>query len=754
MADLNNPGSLGNHQLDHNDLIAAARKLWGKETARHKTEWRFGTHGSKSIKLDDLVWFDHEEGHGGGVVDLCEQAGINGNYHKPFSPAGTAKAKAPLVASARTPKDNWQPNLEPPVRAPINMLGCDKLFTYRCAAGNPTHYVRRFEKPERKFLPLTYGTLNGAKGWHLKAPLPPLPLYRLEDLRELDPELVLLVEGEKACDAANAKIAAEGLSWLAMSWYGGAKRAKDADVLPLAGRRVLIWPDADKPGLDARDILLAMIAGAEALNVDGLADKFDAADLQSEDKIEEWVKARMKAPNPQPGSGQNTPPPPPPPGVSTGPAAAGLPPAGTASQPLPPDISIDDFYAYLPKHWYLYVPTQTLWPPATIGARLGKVGNVKAARWLDKERAVSQMIWAPGEPQIVKDKHLIEGGWIDKPGAIVFNQYRSGTVTGGDPALAGPWIDLVKYLWPTPMEHEHIITVLAHKIQHPSIKINHVLVLGGNMRIGKDTILVPIKQILGEWNCVEAKPTTIMSNFNGYMRSILLMINEARDLGDVKRHEFYLHMKDVIVTPPNTVLVNEKHEKGIHVANVCLVIMTTNHRTDGIYLPPDDGRHFPVWSDRVREDYDIDFFDRFYDWLENGGSAHVAAYLRSLDVSAFRTGRPPPQTALFHEIVAASTPIEVGWIQDVLDDAQWHPAVFILQSLIERAGGNVELREWLQNPGNRNTIPYRLERCGYTRVRNPDHGEGRWKIDGKFQNVYGNKALAIGELLKEARALK
>jgi hypothetical protein len=29
------------------------------------------------------------------------------------------------------------------------------------------------------------------------------------------------------------------------------------------------------------------------------------------------------------------------------------------------------------------------------------------------------------------------------------------------------------------------------------------------------------------------------------------------------------------------------------------VIITTNHKTDGIYLEPDDRRHYVAWSDRA-----------------------------------------------------------------------------------------------------------------------------------------------------------
>lgn len=717
MSDVDNSSPHGNRQdnnrqLEAADLVAAARKLWGNPTKRGRVEWRFGARGSKSIRLDKLVWRDWEADEDGGIVELCRRAGINGSYHKP-------------AAQPQPRKDSWQP-LPPPGPAPLNMLTCDSLFLYRDKDSRVLHYVRRHEHP-RRFLPLTYGSLNGSIGWHMKAPKPPLPLYGLDQLQ--DRELILLCEGEKAADAANTKIGAEQLNWLAMSWYGGAGRARHANVEILHSHKVIIWPDADEAGLKARDTLIEMLPSANALNVEGLPKGFDAADLGAEQSIREFVEARAKI------SQNQT--------VSDKPNAEPDKPQAT----LPPDISIDDFYAYLPKHWYLYVPTQTLWPPATIGARLGKIGTLKAARYLDRERAVSQMIWAPGEPQIVKDKHLIEGGWVDKPGAIVFNQYRAPKLEGGDPAQADPWINLAKFLWPAPAEHNHLIRTLAFKIQNPATKINHAIVLGGGMRIGKDTVLVPIKRILGEWNCIEAKPTTIMSNFNGYMRSLLLLINEARDLGETKRHEFYLHMKDVIATPPTTVLINEKHEKAIHAANVCLVIMTTNHRTDGIYLPPDDGRHFPVWSERSREEYEIDYFDRFYDWLNAGGDAHIAAYLHSLDVSDYRPGRPPPQTSLFHEIVQASTQLETTQIGDIL--SEWNPTVLALSSIISRA--DPELQEWIKK--NPRSIPYRLAECGYTRIPNPAVADGRWVVGGIKQNIYGNKDLSAEMRLQMAREL-
>lgn len=40
--------------------------------------------------------------------------------------------------------------------------------------------------------------------------------------------------------------------------------------------------------------------------------------------------------------------------------------------PPPKTASKDDFYAYLPQHEYMFVPTRTLWPAATINSILGE----------------------------------------------------------------------------------------------------------------------------------------------------------------------------------------------------------------------------------------------------------------------------------------------------------------------------------------------------------------------------------------------
>src|SRR5215469_4028580 len=42
---------------------------------------------------------------------------------------------------------------------------------------------------------------------------------------------------------------------------------------------------------------------------------------------------------------------------------------------LPAAVSVEDFYAYMPMHQYLFVPTRDLWPGASVNARCAPPRN-------------------------------------------------------------------------------------------------------------------------------------------------------------------------------------------------------------------------------------------------------------------------------------------------------------------------------------------------------------------------------------------
>src|SRR5258708_2660564 len=100
-----------------------------------------------------------------------------------------------------------------------------------------------------------------------------------------------------------------------------------------------------------------------------------------------------------------------------------------------------------------------------------------------------------------------------------------------------------------------------------------------------------------------------MGRFNGFLKSVILRVSEARDLGDFDRYGFYETMKTFLAAPPDMLRVDEKNLREYNVVNVLAAIITTNHRADALYLPPDDRRHYCLWSNTNKDDFSEDYWN-------------------------------------------------------------------------------------------------------------------------------------------------
>jgi hypothetical protein len=429
---------------------------------------------------------------------------------------------------------------------------------------------------------------------------------------------------------------------------------------------------------------------------------------------------------------------------------------------LPEAVTLEDFYAYMPQHNYIYTPSREPWPGSSVNARIPPVDrNGKpvldedgeqvmqaASAWLDKNRAVEQMTWAPGLPMIIRDRLVSAGGWFERRGVSCFNLYRPPTIEPGDASKAGPWLDHIRNIY---SEHEqHIVSWLAQRVQRPQEKINHALVLGGPQGIGKDTMLEPVKHAVGPWNFSEVTPQHLLGRFNGFVKSVILRVSEARDLGDVNRFSFYDHMKIYTAAPPDVLRVDEKNLREHSVLNCCGVIITTNHKADGIYLPADDRRHYVAWSDAAKEDFVADYWPKLWGWYESGGYAHIAAYLAGFDIAAFDPKAPPPKTPAFWDIVDSNRASEDAELADVLDRLG-NPNVTTLARVQSESVGEFQI--WIRDRRNRRQLPYRFERCGYVPVRNEAAKDGLWVINKARQVVYALASLSLRDRLDAAERL-
>ena len=427
--------------------------------------------------------------------------------------------------------------------------------------------------------------------------------------------------------------------------------------------------------------------------------------------------------------------------------------APRASRPM----TVQDFYAYTPTHQYMFIPTRELWVKAAVDScvppvpardrngqpRLDAKGNqvtVKPSLWLDRNRRIEQISWAPGKPMLLLDQLVSDGGFITRPGATCFNLYRPPDLELGDAAEATRWLELVHKVYPD--EADHVIKWLAHRVQRPQEKLNHALVLGGAPGVGKDSILEPVKHAVGPWNFQEVSPAHLLGRFNGFAKSTILRVSEARDLGEVNRFAFYDHSKVYAAAPPDVLRVNEKYWREYYVPNILGLIPTTNHLTDGLYLPADDRRHYFAWSPRVIEDTTDAEWKALWRWYGAGGNGHVAAYLLELDLTGFDPKAAPPKTSAFWDVVAASRAPEDDELADVID-ALGNPDALTLAGLAMAATG--EAADWLTDRRNRRAIPHRLERCGYVSVRNEDAKDGQWVLNKARQRIYAKSSLTAAE---------
>jgi hypothetical protein len=427
---------------------------------------------------------------------------------------------------------------------------------------------------------------------------------------------------------------------------------------------------------------------------------------------------------------------------------------------IPTGSSPKDFYCHLPTNTFIYRATHDMWPPSTINGRFGR----GAANKLQRNRGVEQATWAPGFPPLIRDKLIANGAWVSEPGASCFNLYRPPLPNKkGDKDKAGPWLDHLKKVFPD--NWEHIRNWFAYRVQHPEIKINHCIVMGGDPGTGKDTLIAGVREAIGSWNFQECNPSQLFEAFDAsFLQSVILRINEARDMGEsrIDRYQFYERTKTLMASPPETLTVQEKYLKRYSIMNLVCIIVTTNNKTNGLYLKSDDRRHFVAWSPLTEADFEADYFKRLYEWYDKeDGFAHVAAYLREVDVADFDPKASPPKTSAFWEIVGANQAPEDSELSSLLTmigNPLEQPDAVTVEQVAAMAERHLtefgDFYSMITDRKSRRTMPGRFERAGYVSLRNPsDRKDGLWAVNGKRQVIYVRKELSVKAQHAAAEAL-
>lgn len=264
-----------------------ARLLPGGKRVGH--EWLAGsTNGEKGKSLHvELrgpktgMWTDFASDEGGDVLKLIQVTQGLPDYR-----AVMDWARSYLGLPEWTPDPNAPKPFDPLSKTFKGMRG-SRYWTYRDADGAIIGYVVRFEfsedgKLKKDTIPMR--KVDGQwtwKGWKGE----PVPIYGIEHMKRRPNAPLLLVEGEKSCDAARILFPER----LCLSWQGGSKKVKQVDWQPVIDHilanqdtpnfDVVMWGDADEPGVRARQYLITLLPGnPKAVDVSMMPEGWDLAD--------------------------------------------------------------------------------------------------------------------------------------------------------------------------------------------------------------------------------------------------------------------------------------------------------------------------------------------------------------------------------------------------------------------------------------------------------------------------------------------
>lgn len=220
------------------------------------------------------LWTDRAEGNGGDIFDLIARhhgCDAHSDFATVLDHARDLVGRAPVQTQYKSKRE-----------APVDDLGpATAKWDYLDRDGKLIAVVYRYDPP---------GQRKEFRPWDAKrrrmAPPDPRPLYNQLGIAQSD--IVVLAEGEKCAQA----LITHGVC--ATTAMHGAKAPVDkTDWSPLTGKRVLIWPDKDKPGWEyAQDAgQAALAAGAVSCAIllppedrpegwdaaDAITDRFDVA---------------------------------------------------------------------------------------------------------------------------------------------------------------------------------------------------------------------------------------------------------------------------------------------------------------------------------------------------------------------------------------------------------------------------------------------------------------------------------------------
>lgn len=252
--------------------------------------------GSFKINMRTGIWKEFSTGEGGGDLislyaythDLSQKEAYDelssDQDIRQIKPSKIV-SKSPWVATGRPgATDATAKDMKWPDRGTVTAW-----WAVRDADNRPLYYDVRFEREKKDgnvvkdVLPLSWcrNEKNGREKWGYKSFPSPRPLYGHVAATLSPGKIIIIVEGMKCAEKLSDMV---GDKYTIITWQGGSNAISKSDWSPVAGARVLIWPDNDDPGFKAATKIVSILADSKCKigfirPHEDAPDSWDCADL-------------------------------------------------------------------------------------------------------------------------------------------------------------------------------------------------------------------------------------------------------------------------------------------------------------------------------------------------------------------------------------------------------------------------------------------------------------------------------------------
>jgi len=204
---------------------------------------------------------------------------------------------------------------------------------------------------------------------------------------------------------------------------------------------------------------------------------------------------------------------------------------------------------------------------------------------------------------------------------------------------------------------------LAHMVQRPWEKPLTAVILQGEKGTGKTSTVERVLDLIGQHGLVAHDNRYIMSQFNGHMEAMLMLVLDEAMWAGSKEGESKL--KGLITGTHHN--IERKGKEMYSVRNLTRIVLIGNAEWQ-VPASLDERRYavFHVGNGRQRDNV---FFERQRLAMEAGGSALLLRYLLDFDLSTVNVNRAPDTSALARQKLLSLSPVGAWWHSSLVEGA-------------------------------------------------------------------------------------